>query len=75
MNEHLAKAFNPYQPIEWMMDKEYTLKQMIIFWSKRQIEAIQENDMAAAYDIQTNTLPKCWSLYKEELGNRIVKEN
>ena len=74
MNEHLAKAFNPYQPIEWMMDEEYTLKQMIIFWSKRQIEAIQEDDMAAAYDIQTNTLPKCWSLYKEAIGNRIVKE-
>ena len=54
--------------------KEYSLRQMIIFWSKRLIEAIEENDMAAAYDIQTNTLPKCWSLYKEEIGNRIVEE-
>jgi len=55
--------------------KEYSLRQMIIFWSKRLIEAIEENDMPAAYDIQTNTLPKCWSLYKQEIGNRIVKEN
>jgi len=54
---------------------ENTYKSMIAFWCKRQIEAIEKNNMADAYDIQTNTLPKCWSKYKEALGNRIVKEN
>jgi|TARA_B000000557_G_C20520546_1_gene336149 hypothetical protein len=66
--------FNPYEQVEFMMDREYTLKHMIIFWSKRLIEAIEEDDMAAAYDIQTNTLPKTWKLYKEHIGERIVEE-
>lgn len=75
MNKELSKHFSPYQPMEWMVDKEYTLKQMIIFWSQRLIESVEEGHMPLAYDIQTNTLPKCWSLYKEEIGNRIVEEN
>ena len=48
--------------------KEYSLRQMIIFWSKRLIEAIEENDMAAAYDIQTNTLLSAGHYTKKKLA-------
>ena len=48
-------------------NKEHSIKQMIMLWSKRLVEAIQEDDMNAAYDISRKTLPKCWDLYKQEL--------
>jgi hypothetical protein len=48
-------------------NKEHSIKQMILHWSSRLVEAIQADDMPAAYDISRNTLPKCWDLYKQEL--------
>ncbi len=56
-------------------NKEHSIKQMIMHWSKRLVEAIQEDDMNAAYDISRNTLPKCWDLYKQEVGNRITEQS
>jgi hypothetical protein len=48
---------------------------MIIFWSKALADAVERGNMAEAFDIQYTTLPKCFDLYKEYLGNRIVEEN
>jgi len=49
-------------------DKEYTLRSMILYWSQQLVQAVQDNDMAHAQDITSNTLPKCWTQYKEEVG-------
>lgn len=57
------------------LNKEHSIRQMIVIWSSRLQEAVEEGDMATAYDIQYNTLPKCFKLYKEYIGNRIVEEN
>ena len=56
-------------------NKEHSIRQMIFIWSSRLQEAVEEGDMATAYDIHYNTLPKCFDLYKEYIGNRIVEEN
>jgi|SaaInl1SG_22_DNA_1037389.scaffolds.fasta_scaffold67945_2 hypothetical protein len=56
-------------------NEEYSIKQMIIFWSKALADAVERGNMAEAFDIQYTTLPKCFDLYKEYLGNRIVEEN
>lgn len=56
-------------------NKEHSIRQMIAIWSSRLQEAVEEGDMDTAFDIQYNTLPKCFKLYKEYLGNRIVEEN
>lgn len=50
-------------------DEEYTVRSMILHWSKRLLEAVQEQDMSTAFDISSNTLPKCWTQYKECTGN------
>ena len=57
------------------LNKEHSIRQMIVIWSSRLQEAVKEGDMGTAYDIQYNTLPKCFDLYKQHLGNRIVEEN
>lgn len=56
-------------------NKEHSIRQMIAIWASRLQEAVEEGDMGTAFDIQYNTLPKCFDLYKEYLGNRIVEEN
>ena len=50
-------------------NEEYAIKQMIRIWSSRLTEAVEEGDMVTALDIHQNTLPKCFKLYKEYLGN------
>jgi len=57
------------------LNKEHSIRQMIVIWSSRLQEAVEEGDMGTAYDIMHNTLPKCFDLYKQHLGNRIVEEN
>ncbi len=52
-----------------MINREYALKQMIMFWSSQLIEAVQNGDMGSALDIHQNTLPKCFDLYKQEVNN------
>jgi len=52
-----------------MINREYALKQMILFWSSKLTEAVQNDDMASALDIYQNTLSKCFDLYKQEVNN------
>lgn len=56
-------------------DEEYTLRSMILHWSTKLVEAVQDNDMATALDISSNTLPKCWKQYKEHVGDLMVNAN